>query len=189
MPLHALKTHSTISAKECLHLNLLSRLHDWLGYFRYTPKGRERYGQCGAIIVVGGDPWQMAQRGVEANEGGTNTAAFTCRYYLAVNEKLPSNTGEPIARALSDDWSRDITLRGETLIGFVPDPGPPPENNVLDFQIGVACVLENDTDTFQGGTPVGSHGTILLDEATESQERAGWRTLDMRLSSDPNMNV
>jgi hypothetical protein len=144
-----------------------------------------RYGECGAIIVVGGAPWENAQRGVETDEDGINIAAFTCRYYLAINEKLPSNVGEPRARALADNWSRDITMRGETLIGATP-PG------VLAFTIGTDCTagINNDIDTYKGGGPPAvAAGSILLDEATESQERAGWRTLDLRLSSDPQMII
>lgn len=125
------------------------------------------------IIIAGGAPWSLAQRGVETDEDGINIAAFSVRYYLAVNEKLPSNVGIPRARALADDYSRDITLRGETLVGG---------GGVLDFTVGTACVLNNDVDTFGSGA-----GSILFDEATESQERAGWRTLDMRLSSDPEL--
>jgi len=155
---------------------LLKQLFQWL----YSPTGFgsagiRRHRICGAIIVAGGPPWSQAQRGVETDETGVNIASFGVRYYLAVNEKLPSNVGEPRARALADDFSRDITLRGETLIGG---------GGVLDFTIGTACVLNNDTDTYGTGT-----GTILLDEVTETQERAGWRTLDMRLSSDPQLNL
>lgn len=137
--------------------------------------GIRRHRICGAIIVAGGPPWSDAQRGVETDETGVNIANFSVRYYLAVNEKLPSNVGEPRARALSDDYSRDISLRGEVLVGG---------GGVLDFTIGTDCSLANDTDTFGTGA-----GTILFDEATETQERAGWRTLDMRLSSDPQLTV
>ncbi len=137
--------------------------------------GIRRQRICGAIIVVGGSPWDQAQRGVETDETGINISNFSVRYYLAINEKLPSNVGEPRARALADDFSRDISLRGEVLIGG---------GGVLDFTIGTACSLANDTDTFGTGA-----GTILLDEATETQERAGWRSLDMRLSSDPQLTV
>jgi hypothetical protein len=159
-------------------LNHLNRLREWLNGFRYLPHARKRWSECGAIIIAGGAPWSLAQRGVETDEAGINIAAFSVRYYLAVNEKLPSNVGIPRARALADDFSRDITLRGETLVGG---------GGVLDFTIGTACVLNNDVNTFSQGT--GPHGDILFDEATESQERAGWRTLDMRLSSDPELNL
>jgi hypothetical protein len=137
--------------------------------------GIRRHRECGAIIVAGGPPWSDAQRGVETDETGVNIASFSVRYYLAVNEKLPSNVGEPRARALADDFSRDISLRGEVLVGG---------GGVLDFTIGTACSLANDTNTFGTGA-----GTILLDEATEGQTRAGWRELDMKLSSDPQLTI
>lgn len=154
---------------------MLKRIFQWLtaSPSGFGSAGIRRHRICGAIIVAGGPPWSDAQRGVETDETGINIAAFSCRYYLAVNEKLPSNVGEPRARALSDDFSRDITLRGEVLVGG---------GGVLDFTIGTDCALANDIDTFGTGA-----GSVLLDEATESQERAGWRTLDMRLSSDPQL--
>lgn len=185
MPPRESKTILTISTKRYQDLNLLNRLYDWLGYFRYTAKGRQLWGQAGVIVVVGGAPWDQAQRGVEVPEEGVNIAAFTCRYYLAINEKLPNNAGEPIARALADNWSRDITMRGETLVGSTA--------GVLGFTIGTDCTagIANDVDTFKGGPgpSLAAAGSILLDEATESQERAGWRTLDLRLSSDPQMLI
>jgi hypothetical protein len=153
---------------------LLTKLSAWYaGPQGFGSAGIRRQRISGAIVVVGGVPWTLAQRGVESDETGINISAFTCRYYLAINEKLPSGKGEPRARALADKFSRDITLRGETLVGG---------GGVMDFTIGVACTLVNDTTTF---TPVA--GLILLDEVTENQERAGWRTIDMRLSSDPQL--
>jgi|SRR5215472_34594 len=137
--------------------------------------GIRRQRISGAIIVVGGAPWSLAQRGVQNDEVGVNIASFATRYYLAVNEKLPSNVGEPRARAQANGFSRDITLRGETLVGG---------GGVMNFTMGTACVLANATTTF---SPTG--GTILLDEVTETQERAGWRSIDMRLSSDPQLNA
>lgn len=155
---------------------MITRFLYWLsGPSGFGSAGIRKHRVCGAIIIAGGPPWEDAQRGVETDETGVNIASFSVRYYLAVNEKLPSNVGEPRARALSDKFSRDITLRGETLVGG---------GGVLDFTIGTDCSLANDTDTFGDGS-----GTILLDEAIESQERAGWRTLDMRLSSDPQLTV
>jgi hypothetical protein len=156
---------------------LLTKLFQWLfvSPTGFGSAGIRRQRICGAIIVVGGPPWDEAQRGVETDETGVNIASFAVRYYLAVNEKLPSNVGEPRARAMADDFSRDISLRGEVLIGG---------GGVLDFTIGTDCSLANDTDTFGTGA-----GTVLMDEATETQTRAGWRELDMRLSSDPQLVV
>lgn len=139
-----------------------------LGYWKHA--------RCsGAILIVGGAPWSNAQRGVESNETGINISRFSCRYYLAVNEKLPSNVGEPIARAQSDKFSRDIKLAGEVLVGG---------GGVMAFTMAAACTIVNDTAVFAP-----TAGSILLDEVTESQERAGWRAIDMNLSSDPGLII
>ena len=147
---------------------LLNLVQSFFG-IGFLPKARI----SGAILIVGGAPWEDAQRGVENNETGINISRFSCRYYLAVNEKLPSNVGEPIARAQSDKFSRDIKLAGEVLVGG---------GGVMAFTMATACTLANDISTF-GPTA----GTVLLDEVTESQERAGWRAIDMSLSSDPGL--
>lgn len=142
--------------------------------------GIRRQRISGAIIVIGGLPWTSAQRGISEDELGINISNFAVRYYLAVNEKLPSGKGEPRARAQSDAFSRDITLRGETL----------GTTGVMDFTMATACTLANDITTFaptgSGGPPI-IDGVVLLDEATVTQERAGWKSLDMRLSSDPQL--
>ncbi len=154
---------------------MIKQLLQWLnGPTGFGTAGIRRQRISGAILVAGGPPWDGAQRGVETIETGINISNFSVRYYLAVNEKLPSNVGEPIARALSDDFSRDITVRGE-VVGA---------DGVMAFTIATDCALANDTNTF--GTGV---GTILLDEVTETQERAGWRSIDMRLSSDPGLVI
>jgi len=153
---------------------ILKRLSKWWkGPTGFGTAGIRRQRISGQLIVVGGPPWSLAQRGVELDEVGINIAAFSVRYYLAVNEKLPSNVGIPRARALANDFSRDITLRGETLGSG---------SGVMAFTIGTACALANDINTFGTGA-----GIVLLDEVTESQERAGWRSIDMRLSSDPQL--
>jgi len=152
---------------------LLSRL--FIGPTGFGTAGIRRHRICGAITVVGGPPWTLAQRGVQFDETGINIASFAVRYYLAVNEKLPSNVGEPRARAQSNSFSRDVTLRGETLVGG---------GGVMSFTMATACVLANATTTFQP-----TAGVMLLDEVTETQERAGWRTIDMRLSSDPQLTT
>lgn len=124
------------------------------------------------MILIVGD-WD-AQRGVETDETGINVASFSCRFYLAVNEKLPSNVGEPRARAMSDDFSREVKIKGEVT----------GNTGLMAFTIGTACSVANDVDDFGDDA-----GDLLLDEVTISQERAGWRTMDMSLSSDPGVSV
>lgn len=149
---------------------LVGLIKSFLG-IGFLPKARI----SGAILIVGGAPWSNAQRGVESNETGINISRFSCRYYLEVNEKLPSNVGQTIARAQADKFSRDIKLAGEVLVGG---------GGVMAFTMATACTLVNDVTVFSP-----TAGTILLDEVTEAQERAGWRNIDMSLSSDPECTV
>jgi hypothetical protein len=123
------------------------------------------------ITVVGGPPWSDAQRGVELNEDALaiNIRRFEVRYFPEINEKLPDNFGETIAKGISDKFSRDITFEGETL-------GAP----VL--ALATALTFANDVDDLGDGS-----GLILLDEATNTQERAGWRSLNGRASSNPGL--
>lgn len=129
--------------------------------------GIQRQSICGAIIVSGGNGWQNAVRGVPANEEGFNISKHEVRYYLAVNDKMPGNTGEPVARAQSDKFSRDITQEGE-LVGAIP------------FAIATACELANEIAHIGDGS-----GDVFFDEATVSDTRGGWETISMKMSSDP----
>lgn len=131
--------------------------------------GIRRQRISGAILIVG--DWD-AQRGVETDEAGMNIASFIVRYFPFVNERLLSNVGEPRARAQSDKLSREIKLKGE-FIGSGPA-----------FAVATACVVANDIADFGDGS-----GDPLFDEATVTQERAGWKEVEASLSSDPGVTV
>lgn len=133
--------------------------------------GISRQRECGAIIIVGNF---VGQYGVETDETGISIETFEVRYFPFVNERLMSNVGEPRARALSDKFSRDVTLSGE-----VTD-----STGVMAFTLATACAVANDVDTFGDGS-----GDLLLDEVTETQGRAQWRKINMKLSSDPGVEV
>ncbi len=120
------------------------------------------------ILIVGGAPWDAAQRGVEVPESGFNVRRFDVRYFPEINERLPDNVGETIARGVSDDYSTDVTAEGETL-------------GAISYPLGSAISFANDTDELGGG------GQILMDECTISQERAGWRSVNIRASSNPQL--
>lgn len=124
-----------------------------------------------AILIVGS--WD-AQRGVELDETGINVSSYSVRYYPAVNEKLMSNVGEPRARAISDKFSREFKIKGEVTGA----------DGVMAYTLATACVPANDAADYGDGS-----GTPLLDEATVSQERSGWREVDISLSSDPGIEV
>lgn len=128
--------------------------------------GISRQRELGAILIYGDFAGQM---GVEFDEAGMSIESFTCRYYLAVNNKMMSNVGEPRARARSDKFSRDIQMSGE-MTGS-------------DYASSVASAIDNianDVDDFGDGS-----GDILLDEATVGQNRGDWRKIAISLSSDP----
>ena len=129
-----------------------------------------------ALIIIGGAPWSGAQRGIELNEVGIAVRRFQVRYFPQINERLEDNVGEVIARAQSDKWSREITVEGE-----ITAPG----TGIMAFVLGTACVVANDVLDFGPTTPTPIPGKILMDEGTVTQERAGWRNVSVRLSSNP----
>jgi hypothetical protein len=125
------------------------------------------------ILIAGGTPWSLAQRGVELNETALNinVRRFVVRYFPEINEKLPDNFGETIARGISDKFSRDITCEGETL-------------GAATLALDTAITFANDVNDFGDGS-----GLILLDDAEVTQERAGWRALVARASSNPGLTT
>lgn len=148
--------------------NLLSNL------FFSSPKGfgtagisRQRI--SGAILIVGS--W-TAQRGVESDEVGINVRSVDVVYKPFINERLLSNLGEPRARAVSDKFSREVTVSGEVTGA----------TGIMALDLGVVATIVNDVEDFGDGT-----GDLLLDEATVNQERAGWRSVTVKLSSDPGV--
>jgi hypothetical protein len=144
-----------------------------LSHFRYWPHARKTWGQAGVLLIVGNPPWTGAQRGVEKNETGIAIRRFQTRYYPQINERLEDNAGECIARAVSDRFSRDITVEGE-----ITGPG----TGIMAFTLGTACTVANDVNDYGGAATV---GRLLMDEGTITQERAGWRSVSCRLSSNP----
>lgn len=151
------------SAEICVNL--------WKKPSAFGSAGIRRQRVCGAILIVG--DWD-AQRGVEMDEDGISISSFICRYFPFINEKLMSNVGEPRARAVSDKLSREVKIKGEVTGA----------DGVMAFAVATACDVANDIADFGDGS-----GDLLFDEATITQERAGWRELDMSLSSDPGVTV
>lgn len=151
-------------------MNILSRVRLWLiGAIAYLAGASflSRARIIGAVTVIGGSGYQYA---LELSETGINMESFEVRYYPAVNEKLAGPTGEPVVRAVSAQFSRDITYSGEVKGA----------TGVMAFTLAVALTFANDIATF-GTTP----GSILLDEVTETQVRTGYRAVAGRASSDP----
>ena len=133
----------------------------------YWPHARCR----GSISIIGGAPWNAAQRGVELSEATIfiNVRRFEARYFPEVNEKLPDNAGETIAKALSAKFSREVTCEGESI-------------GAVTHAMVTVWTFANDVNDFGDGT-----GGLYFDEATVSQERAGWRSCNIRVSSNPGL--
>lgn len=110
------------------------------------------------------------QRGVETAESGIAVTSFSVRYFPEVNEFHQNNLGESDGKVVSSVASREVTVAGE-----VTGSG-----GVMSHTFIAACTLANDTTTFGSAT-----GGLYLQEATESQERAGWRSVSLRYESHP----
>lgn len=132
--------------------------------------GIRRHRICGALIIYG--DW-AGQRGVELDETGISVRAVDVIYKPFVNERLLSNVGEPRARAISDKFSREVTVAGEVT----------GTTGIMALTLGTQCTIVNDVDDFGSG-----EGDLLLDEATVNQERANWRSVTVKMSSDPGVS-
>ena len=133
--------------------------------------GIRKHRECGAIIIVGDFPGQY---GVETDEDGISVSKFTVRYFPFINERLMSNVGEPRARAMSDKFSRELTVEGEVT----------GSSGVMAFTLATACTFANDVDDFGDNS-----GDFLLDEVTIDQGRAAWRMFNGKFTSDPGVTV
>lgn len=131
-----------------------------------------------SLTIVGAGVWQDAQRGVEEPETGISIRRWAVRYFPEINEKLPDNAGQIIARAIANKPSREITIEGEVT----------GTTGVMNFAwaASITYAFQND---LQWGVNRDTTGFIIMDEVTETQERAGWRSINMRLSSNPECHA
>ena len=131
--------------------------------------GIRRQRISGSVTVLGSG---NAQYGVEVPEVGISVKTFTVRYFPEIDVKIMDNVGETRGRVKSDKVSREVTLEGEVTGA----------TGVMAFGFLAACIPANDLADFGDGT-----GTLLLDEATVTQQRAEWRSVSMKLSSNPGL--
>lgn len=128
--------------------------------------------ECGAVTVLGSG---NAQYGVELNETGISVRSVVVRYYAEIDVRIMDNVGETRGRVKSQKFSRDVTVEGEVL-----NPG----TGVMAFTLTTACTIANDVNDYGDGT-----GTLLMDEASVSQTRAEWRSVSVKLSSNPGLVI
>lgn len=129
------------------------------------------------LEILGSSTWNNAQRGVALNEVGISIRRFAVRFHPEINEKLPSNEGQTVARAVADKPSREITLEGE--VTSTTNQG------VMGFVFAAFLAANALANDINWGVSTNNAGRLILDEVTETQERAGWRSINMRISSDP----
>lgn len=132
--------------------------------------GIRRQKICGAVTVLG----FTGQYGVELAETGISVKQVVVRYFPEVNAPIMDNVGETRGKVKSNKFSRDVTVEGEVLGA----------TGVMAFTTTTACTIANDVSDFGDGS-----GTLLMDEATVTQTRAEWRSVSIKLSSNPGLTV
>jgi hypothetical protein len=133
------------------------------------------------IVKPTGDQATLYQRGIELAEAGIIVRRFVVRYFPEVDERIKESTGQTAIRVQSRFFSRQISIEGEVK--------GPNTSGILAFTLGTGLGFVNDVTVFKdrndNGQPMPPHGTIVLDDATEIQDRQGWRAISVRASSNP----
>lgn len=124
---------------------------------------------CGSVSVLGSG---NAQYGVPVPEVGISVKTVTTRYFPEINAPIMDNVGETRGKVKSTKFSRDVTMEGE-ITGAT---------GVMAYGLLTACVPANNVARFGDGT-----GTLLLDEATVTDQRAEWESVSVKLSSNPGL--
>jgi len=126
-----------------------------------------------AVSVIGTGSSNFSY-GIESAETGINVSSFSCRYFPEFDDKLANKDGQTIVRARPAKFSREVSVSGEVTGA----------TGVMAFTLVAACTIANDDDVFGDGS-----GSLVLDEATEGQERNGFRNVDITISADPELTI
>lgn len=114
------------------------------------------------------------QRGVETAETSIGVTSFIVRYFPRVIEFHENNLGERDGRVVSTVASREVTIEGEVTATTL---------GVMAYTFLAAVTPANDVADF--GSPTGG---LYMTEATVTQSRANWRSVSIRLESDPGLS-
>lgn len=137
-----------------------------------------------AITIVGTGLSGNAQWGVASEETGVNVESIEVRAFREVNEKLPGIKNQTRGRALANAFSRDVTLNGE-VIGATGLMALTAANEML---FDPTAYFANSLNAF-GTQDTIDVATLVFDEGTVTQNRSGWRSVSMKFSADPVLNV
>ncbi len=116
------------------------------------------------------------QRGVELAETGISVASYSVQFSPEVNERRQNNLGETDGRVVSTVCSRVITIEGEVT----------GTTGVMAYTFLAAVTPANDI--LAAGWLASGGGGLYMHEVTESQARADWRKVSIRLESNPGLS-
>lgn len=119
------------------------------------------------------------QRGIEADETGINTLGFSVRYFPQFKDKKVGFNGQVIGFCIPDKLSREVTITGDVIVGTT--------SGLMSANFAAAVTVANDITSFVAVSGGSNSGGLYIDEATIDQTAEGWRSLNMRLSSDPQL--
>lgn len=110
------------------------------------------------------------QSGIEIAETGVNVATFTVRYFPEFRRPLLTILGQTQGFAVPTIPSAEVNIQGEVSGA----------TGLMAATFLTGTTLTNDAALFGR-----SAGIFLMTEATESQDREGWRSMNQSYRADP----
>lgn len=112
----------------------------------------------------------LSQLNIENAEIGVEVQSFEVTYKPEYKVPFMSRLGQTTGFGVTDKMSLEISIEANTK----------GTTGLMAATTTTALVLANDTTTFQA-----SPGGIYMDEVTEKQKPREWRSISMKLSSNP----
>ncbi len=119
------------------------------------------------------------QRGIEADETGINTEAFSCRYFSEFKDFVIGYNGIKRGFAMVNQLSKEVTVSGKVIVAST--------SGLMSIFFNAAYSFANDVADFlavSGGTNAGG---LYCDDVTIGQTAEGWRMADFKFSSNPGI--
>jgi hypothetical protein len=112
----------------------------------------------------------LSQLNIELAETGVEVQSFEVTYKPEYKVPFTSYLGQTTGFGVTDKMSLDISIEANVK----------GTTGLMAATTSTALTLANDVNTFQA-TP----GGIYMDEVTEKQKPREWRSISMKLSSNP----